>query len=301
LSADDQHILAKLNECIAACQDNLEKFRFNDYAKAIYEFMWHQFCDWYVEYSKQVFYGDDAARKATVLGVMHHCLSTALRLLHPLMPFVTEELWRGMGYAEANIEHRTSNTEHRTADSGTSIITAPWPTARAATELEKNGIESEAVKYVEARNEMLSACRTLRANNDVPLSQKVEFFFKPLDPQWIARLEADRPIFVSMAKISELTIDINFTPPPDKNMSSTITPLSAVYMNVAVDVAAEREKLTKQLAEVDRNLAGVQAKLGNENFVSRAPAAVIEQQRTLLATLTEKRTKLTHLLDLLKG
>ncbi len=276
LSADDQHILAKLNECIAACQENLEKFRFNDYAKAIYEFTWHQFCDWYVEYSKQVFYGDDPARKATVLGVMHHCLSTALRLLHPLMPFVTEELWRGMGYNAQN----------------ESILTAPWPTPAAAT------WDADTIAYVEARHELISLGRTLRADNGIAPGQKVDFVIKPAAAASAQRLEADRAGIMNLLKAGALTIDAAFA--PAQAMPSTLTPLGTLYMALgAVDVAAEREKLAKQLAEVDRNLAGVQAKLGNENFVSRAPAAVIEQQRTLLATLTEKRTKLTHLIEML--
>ncbi|MDD3605229.1 MAG: valine--tRNA ligase, partial [Kiritimatiellae bacterium] len=98
LSPDDAHILAKLNETISACTESLERFRFNDTAKALYEFFWHQFCDWYVESSKQVLYGEDAGRKQQVLTVMHYAFSSALRLLHPIMPFLTEELWTGMGY-----------------------------------------------------------------------------------------------------------------------------------------------------------------------------------------------------------
>ena len=279
LSPDDQHILAKLNECIAASQENLEKFRFNDYAKAIYEFTWHQFCDWYVEYSKQVFYGDDAARKATVLGVMHHCLSTALRLLHPLMPFITEELWRGMGY--------NGQSE--------SIITAPWPQSVATA-----AWDAAIVAYVEARHELISLGRTLRADNGIAPGHKVDFVIKPAAADIAPRLDADRAGIMNLLKAGSLKIDAAFL--PAQAMPSTLTPLGTLYMALgAVDVAAEREKLTKQLAEVERNLAGVGAKLGNQNFVSRAPVAVIEQQRKLQADLTEKRTKLTHLLEMLKA
>ncbi|TAN35614.1 MAG: valine--tRNA ligase [Verrucomicrobia bacterium] len=279
LSSDDQHILAKLNECIAACDDNLAKFRFNDYAKTIYEFMWHQFCDWYVEYSKQVFYSDDAARKATVLGVMHHCLSSALRLLHPLMPFLTEELWRGMGY----------NTASET------ILTAPWPKA-ATTAL----WDAAVVAHVEARHELIGLGRTLRADNGIAPGQKVDFVIKPVSAAVVPRLEADRVNVMTLLKAGNLTVDAAFA--PTQAMPSTLTPLGTLYMSLGVvDVAAEHEKLTKQLAEVDRNLAGVQAKLSNENFVGRAPAAVVETQRKLLAELTEKRTKLAHLMELLQG
>jgi valyl-tRNA synthetase len=252
------------------------------------------------------------------------------------MPFVTEELWRGMGYAEANIEHRTADTRPSSPDTRPSspdtrpsspdtrpstpdtrpstpdprhptlatrpsspaphpsIITAPWPQPAASL------WDAETVAYVEARHELIGLGRTLRADNGIAPGQKVDFVIKPAAAAVVPRLESDRAGIMTLLKGESLTIDAAFA--PAQAMPSTITPLGTLYMALgAVDVAAEREKLTKQLAEVDRNLAGVQAKLGNENFVSRAPAAVIEQQRTLLATLTEKRAKLTHLLDLLKG
>ncbi|MCX6998511.1 MAG: class I tRNA ligase family protein, partial [Kiritimatiellaeota bacterium] len=278
LHADDQHILAKLNECIAACDDNLAKFRFNDYAKAVYEFTWHQFCDWYVEYSKQVFYGGDAARKAVVLGVMHHCLATALRLLHPLMPFLTEELWRGLGY----------NTESET------ILTAPWPTVIATA-----AWDAATVAHVEARHELIGLGRTLRADYDIAPGQQADFVIKPATADMAEQLEADRAGIMRMLKAGTLTLDGAFVPP--QAMPSTLTSLGTLFLSLgAVDMAAEREKLTKQLAEVDRQLVGVEVKLGNANFVGRAPAAVVAQQRALLAGLTEKRAKLTQQLEALK-
>ena len=311
LSADDQHILAKLNECIAACEDNLEKFRFNDYAKAIYEFMWHQFCDWYVEYSKQVFYGDDAARKATVLGVMHHCLATALRLLHPLMPFVTEELWRGMGYNQLNIERRLPSKEQRSgprerrlarSPAGRpyeSIITAPWPRSLDDESLAGWGIASETVAYVEARHELVRIGRMLRADYEVAPGQKADFAIKPA-PAALPQLEADRVALTAQLKAGTLTLDPGFTPPTA--MPSMLTPLGTIYMSLAgVDVEAELQKLAKQRAIFEANLDRVNKKLANADFVARAPAEVIETQRALQAELTEKLAKLTYLMAMLKA
>ena len=153
LSADDQHILARLNESIAACAENLDLFRFNDYAKTLYEFIWHQFCDWYVEYSKQVFHGNDEGRKQEVLNVMHHVFSNALRLLHPLMPFLTEELWHGMGYNKSN----------------ETILLAPWP---KAVEWRTLGIDRAVVDYVDARHELIRIARTLRVDSGITPSRK---------------------------------------------------------------------------------------------------------------------------------
>ena len=191
LSADDQHILARLHECIAACTENLERFRFNDYAKALYEFLWHQFCDWYVEYSKQVFYGNDEGRKQDVLNVMHHVFSNALRLLHPLMPFLTEELWHGMGYNKSN----------------ETIMLAPWP---KAVEWRTLGIDRAVVDYVDARHELIRIARTLRADSGIAPAQKVDYVLKPVSEQYASQLAGDRQTIVALLRSGDFRIDAGF-------------------------------------------------------------------------------------------
>ena len=281
LSADDQHILARLHECIAACTENLEKFRFNDYAKALYEFLWHQFCDWYVEYSKQVFYGTDEGRKQDVLNVMHTVFSNALRLLHPLMPFLTEELWHGMGYNK----------------SSATIMRAPWPQAM---DVKSMGFDQAVVDYVDARHELIRTARTLRTDSGVAPSQKVDFTLKPINEQYAGPLAKDQQTIIALLRCGEFKIAAEFT--PAKAMPSALTPLGTVYMSLegAVDAEAEVKKLGVQLADVEANLQRVAQKLENESFVSKAPPAVVEQQRARQKELLEKREKLVKLMEAVK-
>ncbi len=283
LSADDRHILAKLHEAIAACAENLERFRFNDYAKTLYEFLWHQFCDWYVEYSKQVLYGSDEARKREVLKVMHYAFSTSLRLLQPLMPFLTEELWQGMGYH----------------DLSESVMLAPWP--KEETDLGKWGVDPETVAYVDARHELVRVGRTLRADYEIPPSQKVDYTVKAVSPDFARRLEADRETVIALLRAGALTVDSLFE--PKKAMPSALSPLGTIFMSLAgvVDAQTEIRRLTEQREKVEGDLKRVAQKLDNADFVGKAPEAVVAQQRARQKELTEKHEKLTKLIGMLKG
>ena len=285
LSADDQHILAKLHETVAACTENLERFRFNDYAKALYDFMWHQYCDWYIEYSKQVLYGEDGPRRREVLKVMHTVFSQGLRLLHPLMPFLTEELWHGMGY--------NSTSE--------SIMLAPWPKAKDVDELGEWGIRSQTVTYVDARHDLIRIGRTLRADYGIVPAQKVDYTVRPVNDPYAAQLKADQETVVTLLRAGKFEIDPDFV--PAKAMPSGITPLGTIYMSLEglIDVDAEVKKLTGQLEKVDQDLQRVTMKLENLDFVSKAPAEVVEQQKERKREMIEKRDKLAKLLEMLKG
>ncbi|MFH0953463.1 MAG: valine--tRNA ligase [Verrucomicrobiota bacterium] len=285
LSPDDQHIVARLQDTIAACTENLERFRLNDYAKAVYDFLWHQYCDWYVEYSKQVLYGSDEARKQDVLRVMHYVFSHALRLLHPLMPFLTEELWHGMGY-QAKCE---------------SIMLAPWPKAMHHDELEEWGITSTVVAYVDARHDLVRIGRTLRADYGIVPAQKVDFAVRPVSAEAAAQLEGDRATIIALLKAGSFKIDPDFV--PAKAMPSGLTPLGTIYMSLEglLDVQAEIKRLAGQLHKMDQDLRNVAKKLDNMDFVSKAPADVVEQQRARRRDLLEKRDKLAKMIEMLKG
>ena len=285
LSHDDQHLLAKLHETIRLCADHLEKFRLNDYAKALYDFLWHQYCDWYLEYSKQVLYGTDEARRSEVLKVMHYAFSTALKLLHPLMPFLTEELWHGMGFGQAE----------------ESIMVAPWPQAMDAYGLRAWGIAPEVVSYVDARNELIRAGRTLRADYGVAPGQKVDYCVKVKDAATAGRLQADRDTVVSMLRAGNLEFSTDFA--PKRAMPSGIGALGTIYMSLEglIDVEAELKRLHGQLEETDGHLERISRKLGNMDFVGKAPAAVVDQQRARRQELLEKREKLLKLIETLSG
>ncbi len=288
LSHDDCHILGRLQQAVRDCQDNLERYRFNDAALVIYDFVWHQVCDWYLESVKDTLYGDDAARRAQVLRVMHHVLGAALRLLHPFMPFLTEELWHAMGYA-------------RDDSPAAFILTAPWPEPAAAATLAHWGVSDELVAYVDAKHELIRAGRTLRADFGLPPTKPIDYIIKPASAAAAGRLEEDRAGVAALLRAETLTVDAAFV--PEKATPSAVGELGTIYMPLRglLDVEAERGRQQAQLDKVLGDLDRVARKLGNTEFVTRAPAEVVEQQRQNRKNLLERRDKIQRLIAALDG
>ncbi|MBN1675550.1 MAG: valine--tRNA ligase [Kiritimatiellae bacterium] len=286
LSADDKHIIARLQETIAACTENLKRYRFNDVAHSLYEFVWHQYCDWYVEYSKDILYGNDAARREQVLKVMHYALSHALRLLHPLMPFITEELWHAMGYgAESD-----------------SIMRAPWPKAMEEEELQKLGVKRQIVSYVDDKHDLIRIGRTLMKDYGLLPSQELQFVIKPANDRAAKTLEKDRSSIAALLKARALTIDKAFEP-GGIVMPSGVSKLGTLYMSIEglFDKTAETARLAAQLEKVSDHLARVNKKLGNMDFITKAPKKVVETQKALKDDLVEKAEKLKRLIETLSA
>ncbi len=275
-TADDWHIVAKIDDAAKAATECLERYRFNDYAHVLYEFLWHEFCDWYVEYAKPTLYGTDEARRREVLSIMHYVFNRALRLLHPLMPFLTEELWHGMGYG---LEDET-------------IMTAPWP---KADNLTLRGMAQPYVEYVDLKHDLIRRARQLRADYEVPPGDKVDFVIKPAGPDAAAHLRADADAIALLIKAGALSIDPDFAPP--RAMPSALNALGAVYMSLGgVDVEAERIKLQGQLDAVAQELERLEARLANEAFIQKAKVDVVNQARARRDELIGKREKLAAML-----
>ncbi len=273
-SADDWQIVAKAEDAAKAAQDCLERYRFNDYALAMYEFMWHEFCDWYVEYAKEVLYGKDEPHRAEVLRIMHHVFAKALRLLHPLMPFLTEELWHGMGYG---LE-------------GETIMTAPWPKADNPT---LRGLAQPYVDYVDLKHDLIRLGRQLRADNQVPPGEKMAFAIKAADVTAAQQLQADAKPISLLLKASELNIAVEYA--PGKATPSAMNALGTIYMSLGtVDVAAEVAKMQEQLAAATAEVERIQARLANPGFVQKAKVEVVNQTMA-------KRDELIGTCEKLKG
>jgi valyl-tRNA synthetase len=278
LAPDDHHILARLHDTMASCRDHLERYRLNDYARELYDFLWHHFCDWYVEYSKDALMGDDAGRKEQVLAVMHEVLSNALRLLHPLMPFITEELWHVMGYA----------------DSCETIMRAPWPESDRAG-LEGRGLRADLVDYVDAKHELIRAARNLRADFQISPALKIHYVVKARDKASAGLLEQDLGSLKSLMRSEPLEVAPRFE--PEQAMPSALTALGTVYMSLeGVDVAAEIARQKAQLEKLDKNLFGVTRKLENESFVAKAPAEVVDREKALKEDLLARREKMESMI-----
>ena len=169
LRPDDKWILARISETVASATKNLADFDFHAYALELYEFIWNEFCDWYVESAKSAFYSDDEGRKAATLSVFDHVFSRILRILNPVMPFITEELYHSLGYVEE-------------ADT---IMVAQWP------EAEDFGVDSETAELVKEKFELIKAGRNLRGTNNIAMSKRIAFFVKPTTEAFAAVLSAD--------------------------------------------------------------------------------------------------------------
>jgi len=283
LAPDDKHILAKLQTTIAACDDHLERFRFNDAAKELYDFIWHHYCDWYIEYAKIALNGEDAEAKARTLRVMHYVFSSALKLLHPIAPFMTEELWHGMGYGE----------------DASFILHAAWPQVASPEQQAAWGISQALVNYVEHKRDLIRIGRTLRADCGIAPSLKIRYIIKPETEELAALLTSDRASIAFLLKADPLVIDPAFV--PARSCPSGLNKIGALWMPIdgVVDVAAEIKRISEQINKVNGELAGVNRKLNNLDFVSKAPSEVVEIQKRRQQDMLEKCEKLQRLLAML--
>ena len=283
LRPDDIHILARLDGAVKGYQENLARYRLNDVALGLYDFVWHGFCDWYIESSKDILYGDEAAQRESVLTIMHVVMFGALRLLHPIIPFLTEELAHMLGYI----------------DNGEYLLNTRMPVESDDARREALGIRAEGVEYVDAKHAAIRAGRMLMADYGLAPSDEVRFILKPESDQAGIRTEADRASIVSLLKVGDVDIDAGFA--PGKAIPVAVTPLGALYMPLEglIDVEAEKKRLGGQLAKTDSNLEAVAKKLGNENFTSRAPEAVVQQQQRLRDDLKKNAARLAKLIEAL--
>lgn len=285
MTPDDIHILAKLHSSIAQAEENLERFRFNDVAKTLYEFVWHNFCDWYVEVAKQTLYGDDEGRRANVLKIMHYAFSTSIKLLHPLMPFVTEELWHEMGYSVK----------------GETIMKAPWPSSKSLDELKAWGIEKRIVNYVDAKHDMIRTARTLMADYGLLPKNEIEFIVTATDEKTAEILRGDISSVKGLLRAANIEVRAAGDE-PEGAVPSALSQLGTVFMPIEgkVDVGAEIDKLSGQLSGAEGHLERVNRKLENMDFISKAPKHVVAVQENRKKELLEQIDKLQKLISTMK-
>ena len=284
LSDDDRHILACCDKMAADVTDWLEKYRFQDAALAIYDFVWSKFCDWYVEGSKAALNSDDDKVRRQKLAILFDVLGKALRVLHPFMPFLTEELWHQMGYCGAD----------------DSIMTAPWPVPMDAAARDALGITDDVVAYVEAKHELITAGRSLRTEYGIAPSKAIHYVVLAKDADTLARLERDRASLAGFLRAEPLDLSLNAEV---HGMPGTAVALGSVHLPLAglVDIPAELARIEGEVAKNRKFLAGVEAKLSNEGFVSRAPANVVQQQRDTKVKLEAELARLDKLAAALKA
>jgi valyl-tRNA synthetase len=264
----DRWILARLNQTIASATRLIDNYDFGQAGNQIYDFLWSDFADWYVEIAKITLQGSDEAAKQRVRDILLHGLDMTLRLLHPYVPFITEAVWQKLP---------------RRADDGPALIIARWPEAGA--------VDEAALDDFEHLRALIRGIRNVRAEKKVDVQKRIAATLAAGDKA--AWLNEQRALFITLAKVDEarLSITAHLAEKP-KNAIALVEGSTEVFLPLEglVDVGVERDRLKKELADVDRQIAKSEGLLGSD-FVNKAPAALVEKERAKLAQLQDSRAR----------
>lgn len=275
LTDADKWILSKVNTLAAEVTDNMEKYELGVAVQKVYDFIWEEFCDWYIEMVKPRLYNDEDSTKAAALWTLKTVLINSLKLLHPYMPFITEEIFCNLSDEE-------------------SVMISSWPEFKE----EWNFAKEE--RAVETIKEAVRGIRNTRAGMNVPPSRKAKVYVVTDDREIREIFLAGKVFFTTLAYASEVNIQ-NDKSGIDDDAVAVLIPKAAVYMPFAelVDVEKEIERLRGEQKRLEGELKRVKGMLGNENFVSKAPAAKIEEEKAKLEKYTvmmeQVQDRLAHL------
>jgi valyl-tRNA synthetase len=276
LETADLWIRSRLNTVAATVADSLERFRFADAATALYDFVWHEFCDWYIEIAKLRLYGDASERESyTVRHVLHETLDGVLRLLHPFMPFVTEEIWQ--------------HTPH----DGDTICRAPYPVADDA---RANPSAEEQMTLV---MDVIRSIRNVRGEMNVPPGREITALVHTAEQAQRDTLTAHAHYVRSLAKLGELDVAECHEKPRAAAAAVAGSVETYIPLEGAINIDDEIARLGKEVGRVEKELERLTKNLANENFINRAPAEVVERDRTRKTELEGTREALQRNLALL--
>ncbi|RAI60291.1 valine--tRNA ligase [Roseicella frigidaeris] len=270
-------VLDAANRAVAEATAALEAYRFDEYAGACYRFVWNSFCDWFIEFAKPVLNGPDGAEKEEVRGAAQHVLGTVLRLLHPAIPFVTEELWDHFGYGP-----------------DCSLIRAAWPVPVAVTGAEAAREELDWVVR------LVGEVRAVRSEVNVPPSVTTPLLLRDAAPESLARIERWSEAIRRLGRVTEVT---PLAGEPPKGVAQAVVGEATVMLPLAgvIDLAAERARLAKERGKAEGEARKVQAKLGNADFIARAPEEVVEENRERLQAAQAEMARLDAALARIAG
>jgi len=278
----DQWILHRLEEVKASVAQATEEYRFNEIAQTLYRFIWSEFCDWYLEMIKPALYGEDEAAKARTQGVLWTVLSETMILLHPVTPFITQEIW--------NVLPRPAGDD-RSED----LATLAFPALRPAC------LNDKAVRDMELFMGVVSGTRNIRTELLIEPAKKLDLLIKTVSDEDKAVLEADMDLIKSLARIENVTIGPDVTAPKASGAAVVQGNELSVPLEGVVDFESELARLDKNLAKLEKTMKGVSGKLNNPGFVNNAPEAVVEGEKKKLAEMEEEKTKLTQLKERLES
>jgi len=282
LSPADRWILARLQRAVNETLEALEAFRFNDAAGTIYQFVWHELCDWYIELAKEALSGEDAGRRAVAQAVLVRCLMTSYRLLHPFMPFITEELWhvlRGEVKAEGWAD---------------SVYASPYP--------QKGQVDEAAERSFGPVIGIVDAIRNVRGEMNVPPKAEPRVSIAVSDPEALLTVRGEAARVRRLARAAIEVVEGKVAPYVPKT-AVAVGPGFELRVHLAgvVDLAAEVARVDKELERLEEDLAGIDRKLKNPDFIRKAPVEVVDKDRARADELREKRGKLEAHRAMLSG
>ncbi|PGT88152.1 MULTISPECIES: valine--tRNA ligase [Bacillaceae] len=276
-SVADKWILTRLNETIENVTKLADKYEFGEVGRLLYNFIWDDFCDWYIEMAKLPLYGEDESAKKTTRSILAYVLDNTMRLLHPFMPFITEEIWQ-------SLPHK-----------GESITVAAWPTVNE--QLTDRAAATEMKLLVE----VIRAVRNIRAEVNTPMSKQIPMRIKAKDQDVLKQLENNRAYIERFCNTSSLSIstEVDST---EKSMSAVVTGAEIILpIEGLINIEEEIKRLEKEREKLDKEVERVQKKLGNEGFLKKAPEKVIEEEKAKENDYREKRDIVLARIQELKG
>ncbi|MHA3774293.1 valine--tRNA ligase [Verrucomicrobiota bacterium sgz303538] len=286
LTSDDKWILLRLDAAIKEVSQSLDEYRFSDATQALYRFFWSEFCDWYLEASKASLNGTDEARKANTLAVLDFVLTHTLRLFQPFLPFITEELWHGLGF----------NADMPEGQGGKTIMYANWPKSLGDDFRSHYGLDETDEKFANAKYDVVNAGRGLRRDFNIASNKRVRFVLRPN-----AELPSHEAAVLQLLLNAETLDVVDSTWAAPKGTPTALTPLGELFLPLEglIDVAAERERLKKEMSKVEAELLKVRAKLADENFAAKVPANVLDEHRQREKNWADKLGQLQRMQDAL--
>lgn len=267
LGTADRWILHRLNETARDITRLMDAYEFGETGRVLYNFIWDDLCDWYIEFAKLSLYNGDAAAKKTTQSVLAYVLDRTLRMIHPFMPFISEEIWQ-------HLPHQ-----------GDTITLAAWPEYDAAFEA------PDAVGEMSLLMDMIRAVRNIRAEVNVPMSKKIELLVKPANAEYDRNINNNIEYVERFCGTSKLSVDLNASA-PGKAMTAVVTG-AELYLPLAglIDIEQEIARLEKEVEHLNKEVERVEKKLSNEGFMAKAPEKVVAEERAKLQDYSGKRDK----------
>ena len=272
----DKWILTRLNHTVGKVTELFEKFEFGEAGRLLYRFIWDDFCDWYIEMSKETLAGDDEAAKLTTRSILVYVLDNTLRLLHPIMPFVTEEIWQSVPHV------------------GESLVVATYPTVHP------EQMDEKAAEEMEFLMDFIRSVRTVRNEMNTPLSKPINIIAKVSDAAHYAILKENESYIARFSNPEEFVYGEDVEAPSDA-VTSVITG-AEIYLPLAglINIEDEIARLEKEAEKLQQEVDRVEKKLSNEKFVAKAPAAVVEAERAKGADYQAQREAVLERIATLK-